>query len=617
MMNNSSALDAQTTQPFHDAEKRRGSRGIGLRLFIFMSLFLVSVAPVGALYKWIENTSFQRELDDVEESHLIIAENLSGALSRYANDLLTTFNFLTEDDYRSSPSASTALLDLFNVDYMAVLAPDDSILSAQKSDDAKAIILPSKDILADLRRVASERPGVATFSRVISYQGTPHFFAFKTLADGNLAFAPISTDYLVKVQKAVSFGELGHAMIVDHVGQVVAHPNAEWQATSKDASPLSVVQKMISGQTGVMQFYSPPLKADMIAGYTFVPETGWGVMVPQPVEELRLRAISNQSVALTIVVISIVSAIFLSWLLAYLLSRPISRIVGAIKNINDGETKSRVGQLPTFSTREATILASAFDEAMDNLEARSVSLSEALVVANQANVAKTEFITVLSHEMRTPLNGIIGSVDLLRTSKLEAPQAKYVDIIDVSSQTLLGHVNDVLDVSRLETGNFSIGSTAFDLRELLRNTIENSDVRSRAGTNRLSFYASNTIPAQVMGDPDRVKQVIENLINNAIAFTDDGQIVVRANLMPNAEIIEILVSDTGIGIDKSDFKRIFENFVAIDSSYKRSSGGTGLGLGIARRIVEAMGGEIGVESTLGQGSHFWVHLPLGLSPNDN
>ena len=227
--------------------------------------------------------------------------------------------------------------------------------------------------------------------------------------------------------------------------------------------------------------------------------------------------------------------------------------------------------------------------------------------------AKADFLAVMSHEMRTPLNGLIGSMDLMRQTGLSPAQAELMAVMQSSGDILLGHVNSVLDVSRAEADHTPSPPVAlpFDLETLIEECLAN-----QAG---LAAHAGNDLAAQqpagpvgaVTGDPGRLRQILLNLIGNAVKFTRNGTITVEAERLPGpGDQVEIRVIDTGIGIEEEDLARIFEPFVTLDASYRRETGGTGLGLAIARRLARAMGGDLGAESEPGEGSLFWLRLPL-------
>lgn len=259
-------------------------------------------------------------------------------------------------------------------------------------------------------------------------------------------------------------------------------------------------------------------------------------------------------------------------------------------------------------------LVVAFVRDISDRRAAERDLTRALDRALAGERAKADFLAVMSHEMRTPLSGLMGSMELMRQTGLTPEQAALMDILHASGEILLGHVNSVLDISRAEAGAIRPESADFDLDRLVDEVIANQSGLATAAGNRLQAIPLSGPIGMVRGDRGRLAQILLNLVGNAVKFTRNGEITVETErLAPGAEgvpLVEFRVTDTGIGIEEADLDRIFDDFVTLDASYGRSAGGTGLGLGIARRLARAMGGEIGAESEPGEGSLFWLRLPL-------
>lgn len=223
--------------------------------------------------------------------------------------------------------------------------------------------------------------------------------------------------------------------------------------------------------------------------------------------------------------------------------------------------------------------------------------------------AKAEFLAVMSHEMRTPLNGLLGTMQLMRDHALSERQTELLERMDNSGRLLLGLVNDVLDLSKFEAGKLSVENQSYSVTKLLDGVVETASALASANGNSLSWDWVGNVREQAVGDARRLRQILLNLVGNAIKFTRDGLVIIEVEAMRGSEMLEFRVIDSGIGIAEKDFGRIFNDFETLDSSYARQAGGTGLGLGIVRRLVSLMGGEIGVESEEGEGSIFWVRVP--------
>lgn len=224
--------------------------------------------------------------------------------------------------------------------------------------------------------------------------------------------------------------------------------------------------------------------------------------------------------------------------------------------------------------------------------------------------AKAELLAVMSHEMRTPLNGMLGTMELLKETRLSAKQQQYQRIMESSGRLLLHHVNDVLDIVRVDSGKAVISVQWVDLATLIGDIVDGQMPVALAGVNQLRAVLPSDGRTMIEVDPVRLRQVLLNLVGNALKFTRNGEVCIEVERLDAEALIEFRVTDTGIGIKEEDCARIFDDFVTLDPSYARSASGTGLGLGIVRRWVHAMGGEVGVESEVGEGSLFWVRLPL-------
>jgi signal transduction histidine kinase/ActR/RegA family two-component response regulator len=230
--------------------------------------------------------------------------------------------------------------------------------------------------------------------------------------------------------------------------------------------------------------------------------------------------------------------------------------------------------------------------------------------ADFANRAKTDFLANMSHELRTPLNGVVGIANTLAATKLDAQQKEMVDLIDASGRTLARLLSDILDFSKIEAGKVEIEREAFDLRaELDASALL---LQTYAADKKLQFGVTYGEHARgwFYGDATRIKQIVANLVSNAVKFTNQGEVQVFIGWSEASEILEIKVCDTGIGFDKETGRRLFQRFIQADTSITRRFGGTGLGLAICRGLIEAMGGGLNWESEPGEGSTFIVRIPL-------
>tara|TARA_R110000868_G_scaffold18172_101_gene80470 strand:- start:4351 stop:6867 length:2517 start_codon:yes stop_codon:yes gene_type:complete len=227
--------------------------------------------------------------------------------------------------------------------------------------------------------------------------------------------------------------------------------------------------------------------------------------------------------------------------------------------------------------------------------------------------AKTDFLATMSHEIRTPLNGLLGNLTLLHDTRLSAKQARYIKNMDTSGKLLMSHISDVLDITKYDAGKLRLRPVAMNLSDLLQDIIDNQSGAALAHDTTLEWGWTGPQADWICADRDRIQHILMNVIGNAVKFTRNGRITVNAEVAHDADagpVLQITVSDTGIGMEADLQTQIFDDFMTGDSSYDRDVGGTGLGLGIAQRFVKALGGTITVESEKGRGSTFAIHLPI-------
>ncbi|BAE50817.1 sensor histidine kinase [Paramagnetospirillum magneticum] len=317
----------------------------------------------------------------------------------------------------------------------------------------------------------------------------------------------------------------------------------------------------------------------------------------------QVESLARELSISTLIMIALVVGIAV-WMASFL-TRRITAVVGGIHRFSEQETEYR---LPVQGNDEMASLAISFNQMADRVAESFVRLDEARKRAEEASRMKSEFLANMSHELRTPLNGIIGFSELIRDEAADDETRENADIIEKSSRHLLELVNSILDIAKIEAGAMTLSIQEVKLAPLVAEAAAVHQSAAQGKGITLSSRVAGDCPATIQADPLRLRQILHNLLSNAVKFTETGEVALSVDLQPDHLVFK--VSDTGAGIPEAMLHAIFEKFRQVDSFLTRSHSGTGLGLTLARHLVELMGGVIGVESTVGKGTTFHFTLPL-------
>lgn len=577
-----------------------------MRHALMLLMGLATLVPLVFFWFWLERTMIEKEIADVRERHLLIARNLGASLERYQRDVKSGFQLISEN-LASDQSLSKMEIILKDLNFTNMFLVDlrSGFVRWQSGLSETKLSAPFPAQMLNVLR-AYAMGSEPRFSAVMrGSDGKPSIFVVKRIGN-QLAIGELKTDYFVNLGKSVAFGEKGHAAIVDHEGNVIAHPLQTWVEQRKNISRVSTVQRMLRGEHGVEIFHSPALKADMIAGFATVEGSGWGVMIPQPMAELRARAQVARNSLFIVVALFVTLAAALAFAMTSLISSPLRAIDVAARRLKSGNLGTRINvsgtRLVPLELRE---VQETFNEMASSLEQYQTQEQEKRHRAEEDAKLRKEYMARLAHELRTPLNAVIGFSDILRKEQFgplgAACYRDYAADVHDNADHLLTLINELIEFHRIDSGIFALDESQVCVAHVIRRTCSLLQGEAERSGVQLNIDPPSD-DVMLWADPAALQKMVTKLAAHGLSHAPKGAELRIATEMRGDDGFEICLAQSGRTYSPAELKNIAKPFHRAGGSKSGGPQTTGLDLAIVSKLAELHGAHLEFGNDDGRGA---------------
>ena len=603
----------------------------GLILVVIPSLLLVSIFAVHEL------RDTEREQKERLQSVITMQHN---AINRWFEERsadmrdIPNWRVIKNGDLDGSRERISQYLQSQNEFYDIIL------MDTQGISVIDPLLGPETDF-SDREYFKEAKKGHSSISKVIigrgASQGKPIIVFASPIYDKNGQFSgviagAVEMKTIDAIMEDFRFGETGETFLADKEGMMLTEsrftPELILKGMVKESTKLVLKVDSYALHNAPNEkigagVYKDYRGVEVIGAYQWLDDRQW-LIVGKIDKTEALRSFYRQIFFMILVFIAVlIASLPLTLGLSRKVNRPLEGLLQGSQAIDCGDYDHKIpNDILQKAPEELQRLCMTFNtmaEGLKNKDSEITASRDALIkardVALEASTAKSEFLANMSHEIRTPMNAILGMAELLWETQLTAEQEKYVRVFRMAGETLLNLINDILDLSKIEAGHLEIEYAEFDLNEVVEKTCEVLALRAHEKDIELTYRLAPDVPLYLQGDAGRLRQVLNNLIGNAVKFTEKGEVsleITAMNVENGKAELQFAIRDTGIGIPANKMEHIFDRFTQVDSSITRKYGGTGLGLAISLRLVDLMGGSITVDSQVGVGSTFCFSVRFGV-----